>query len=362
MGTDSQRWFVVVVILLFCGLIYLLSPILTPFFIGIALAYLGNPLVECLEARRHLTRTHAVVLVFIAMFLMIVLLLLILLPWLDIQLVALRRTLPEYLDNAIVSALPWLRHWFGEEFALDLQQIRQALLSHWQVAGDYLLTALFKLSRSGVTLVTTIAQIALIPVITFYLLLDWRPLLKMLCDLLPRPMVMPVCDLATEVDEVLSSFLRGQLLVVLILSALYVVGLWLCGLRFALLIGLIAGFVSFVPYLGSFTAFSLSSVAMLLQTGDPFDLIPVLLVCTVLQFLENLVLIPRLMGERIGLHPVIVILAVMTGGQLVGIAGMLLALPTTAVGAVLLRRLHREYLESALYGRVVIPRDSSKRE
>ncbi len=354
MGIDSQRGFLIIVALFLGGLIYLLSPILTPFFVAIALAYVANPLVESLEAHRRISRTHAVVLVFLAMFLLIALGLLILLPWLDIQLVALRRALPEYLNTAFNYVMPWLRHWLGEELVFDVEQLRQALLRHWRVAGDYLLTAALQLSQSGWTLLIAFAQILLIPIITFYLLLDWRLLLTTLSDLFPRSVVNTACELATEVDEVLGAFMRGQLLVVLVLMGLYVVGFWLCGLRFALLIGLIVGLVSFVPYLGSLTAFTLGSVAMLFQTGDPMDLLLILFVCGVLQLLENFVLVPRLMGNRIGLHPVVVILAVMTGGKLFGIAGMLLALPTTAVGAVLLRRLHREYLESALYGQPAV--------
>jgi predicted PurR-regulated permease PerM len=189
----------------------------------------------------------------------------------------------------------------------------------------------------------------LIPILTFYLLRDWESLVGNIQGLLPRSILPTWNLLSAQVDEVLGAFLRGQLLVMLALGIIYTTGLWLVGLDFALLIGLLAGIVSFVPYLGLIVGILIAGVAAVLQFQGVGQLPAVAAVFIVGQLLEGMVLTPRLVGGRIGLHPVAVIFAIMAGGQLYGFFGVLLALPMAAAVMVLLRYALGLYRESELY-------------
>jgi predicted PurR-regulated permease PerM len=186
--------------------------------------------------------------------------------------------------------------------------------------------------------------------VTFYLLRDWDQLVANVRELLPRAIEPRVSAIAAEIDAVLAQFLRGQLTVMAALALIYTVGLWLAGLELAFSIGVIAGLVSFVPYLGVIVGVLLAGVAALLQYQDALHLLAVIAVFGVGQLLEGMVLSPLLVGDRIGLHPVAVIFAVMAGGQLFGFFGVLLALPVAAAIVVLLRHSHGEYVRSELYG------------
>jgi predicted PurR-regulated permease PerM len=195
-----------------------------------------------------------------------------------------------------------------------------------------------------------VAKIALVPVLTFYFLRDWRSLLTNLQALLPRPLEPVILRLAKEADEVLGGFLRGQLSVMMSLGAIYATGLTLVGIQFGFLIGFVAGLVSFVPYLGAFIGVSAALIAAMVQYGDSTHLLLVLLVFGIGQMSESFLLTPWLVGDRIGLHPVAVIFSILAGGQLFGFLGVLLALPTAAVAMVGLRFAHQRYTESHLYG------------
>ena len=199
-------------------------------------------------------------------------------------------------------------------------------------------------------LVGWVANLVLIPVVAFYLLRDWDRLMACLRELLPRRIEPTVTALARESDEVLGAFFRGQLLVMLGLGTIYTLGLWIVGLDLALLVGLIAGLVSFVPYLGFIIGILLAGVLALIQFHDMAHLLGVVGVFAVGQAMEGMLLTPLLVGERIGLHPVAVIFAVLAGGQLFGFFGVLLALPVAAVIAVFLRHMRHHYVRSELYG------------
>ena len=188
------------------------------------------------------------------------------------------------------------------------------------------------------------------PVLSFYFLRDWDVFVGRVRELLPRPMLPIVSQLALEADQVLGGFIRGQLSVMVSLGMIYAVGLWAVGLSLGLLIGFVAGLVSFVPYMGAFFGLSAAVIACLVQYGDMYHLVLVLGVFAIGQTLESFVLVPWLVGDRIGLHPVAVIFAIMAGGQLFGFLGVLLALPVAAVAMVLLRFGHGRYRQSGLYG------------
>ena len=192
-------------------------------------------------------------------------------------------------------------------------------------------------------------NIALIPVVAFYLLRDWDLLVERIHNMIPRQFVTTTVNLTKECDEVLSAFLRGQLLIMLLLGCIYALGLALIGLDLALIIGLLAGLASLVPYLGFIVGILAASIAAILQFQEFMPLVYVALVFGVGQLLEGSLLTPLLVGDRIGLHPVAVIFAVLAGGQLFGFVGVLLALPIAAVVMVFVRHLYGQYRTSQYY-------------
>ncbi len=331
-------------------LLYLLAPILTPFLIAALFAYLGDPLADRLQVWGR-SRTLAVIVVFAGMLLVLAVALLVLVPVLENQLTKLISKVPGYLEWITNEVVPRLSTLFGVELARpDPAVLKTMLGAHWQEAGGAVAGLLGYVTQSGTAVVAWLANLVLIPVIGFYLLRDWDALVAHIRDLLPRSLEPAVVRLAEESDEVLGAFIRGQLLVMLALGTIYSLGLWLVGLEFALLVGMLAGLVSFVPYLGFVVGIVVAGIAILVQTQDPIQLLPVAAVFGVGQLLEGTVLTPLLVGDRIGLHPVAVIFAVLAGGQLFGFFGVLLALPVAAVLAVLIRHAHRGYVGSALYG------------
>lgn len=349
MITDAQKWFILAVTLVFVYLVYLLSPILTPFLISALLAYLGDPLADRLQ-RLPMSRTVAVVVVFLIMLLVLFLFLLIALPLIENQLIKLIKRLPDFINVIQTQWLPWLTSTLGVEFGnINLQGLRNSLGEHWQTVGNMLGMLISRVSASGQAVLLWFSYLLLIPVVTFYLLRDWDHLVEKTAFLVPRKYIATVTKLATDCDAVLAEFLRGQLLVMLALGITYSIGLWLVGLEFSLLIGLGAGIVSFVPYLGFIVGFLVASVAAFMQFHDIIHIIYILLVFGAGQALEGMVLSPLLVGDRIGLHPVAVIFAVMAGAQLFGFFGMLLALPVAAMITVVLRHFHAQYLNSRLY-------------
>ncbi len=344
--SESQKWFVLAGVSFGGILIYLLAPVLTPFMVAAVLAYIGDPLVDRLEARK-LSRTLSVTLVFLILSVAALILLLILVPMLERQFVLLGSKLPSYLDTLQQKVLPSVSAYLGVDNAtFDLATLKNLIREQW---GGTVKGAFALLSRSGMTLLAWGANLMLIPVVTFYLLRDWDIMVARIHELVPRRAEAVVAQLARASDEVLGAFLRGQLLVMLALGTIYSVGLSLVGLELALLIGMLAGVVSFVPYLGFIVGIAAAGVAALLQFQELMPLVYVAAVFMVGQAAEGMLLTPLLVGEKIGLHPVAVIFAVLAGGQLFGFVGILLALPVAAVIMVLLRYTHEQYVSSSLY-------------
>ncbi|MBO9716639.1 MAG: AI-2E family transporter [Pseudoxanthomonas sp.] len=344
------KWLAVIAVAVW--LVWLLAPILTPFVLGALLGWVGDPLADRLQ-RRGFSRNLAVAVVFGAMALVVVLALVILAPLLERQVVTLVEAAPEYRDWMLQTALPWLEHRTGLDLVgwLDAGRLSEWVRTHWEQAGGFAATLFGYLSRSGVAMVAWLANIVLLPILTFYFLRDWDLLVERVAALVPRNQIGTVTRLARESNEVLGAFLRGQFVVMIALGLIYAVGLSLVGLKLGLLIGLIAGLISFIPYLGATTGVVLAVVAALVQAKG-FDvqlLVLVGVVFVVGQMLESYVLTPRIVGDKIGLHPMAVIFAIMAGGQLFGFVGMLLALPVAAVANVLLRFAKERYRESGLY-------------
>ena len=349
--TDSTRWLWIAGLLLLGWLLYALHPILSPFLVGVLLAYLGDPLVDRLE-RWKLSRTWGVIAVFALFSLILVVLLLVLIPMLGKQLVRVYELAPQVLDWAQHEALPWAQAKFGlEDGFWRFGQLKAAFAEHLGKTTDIAGIILSKVTASGLALMAWTANLLLIPVVSFYLMRDWDLMVAKVRSLLPRNREGLVTRLAGECHEVLGAFLRGQLLVMLALGVMYAVGLSLIGLELGLLIGLLAGLASIVPYLGVVVGLGAAMTAGLFQFGmDFYPLLGIGTVFIVGQMLEGMLLTPLLVGDRIGLHPVAVIFAIMAGGQLFGFTGILLALPVAAVIMVLLRHAHDFYKLSALYG------------
>ncbi|HEY5803313.1 MAG TPA: AI-2E family transporter [Lysobacter sp.] len=333
-----------------CWLVWLLAPILTPFAFALILAWLGDPLVDRLE-RAGRSRNTAVAIVFSLMALIVLAALLVLVPLIERQLTTLVASLPSYREWLMLTALPWVERRTGFEItdSLDFTHIAQLIRDNWDQAGGIASTMLGYLSRSGSAVLAMVANIALLPVIAFFFLRDWDLLVERVASLIPRNHLPTVERLARESSEVLGAFLRGQFLVMLVLGVMYGLGLWAVGLDLGILIGLIAGLLTFVPYLGPASGIILGVIAALVQYGDWQHVAGVLAVFGIGQVIESYVLTPKLVGDRIGLHPVAVIFAVLAGGQLFGFLGMLLALPVAAVVNVLLRYAQERYRHSRLY-------------
>ncbi|MDH5485269.1 MAG: AI-2E family transporter [Gammaproteobacteria bacterium] len=346
---DSQKWMLLIGTAALLVLLYLLTPVLTPFFAAALLAYLGDPLADRLE-KYGLSRTLSVVIVFICIFAVLTVFVLMLFPLLQHQVSYLIDNFPRYIDYIQNNLLPLLAAKLGIEAELmDLALLKQGIAQQFQQGGGLAKQLIASVTQSGMALIAWLANLVLIPVVTFYLLRDWDILIARIDEMLPRAYEAVIAKLAKESDDVLAAFLRGQFMVMLALGIVYSTGLWLVDLKLALLIGLMAGLVSFVPYLGFILGIIAASIAMLLQTHEVMDLLPVFIVFAVGQALEGMILTPLLVGDRIGLHPVAVIFAVLAGGQLFGFVGILLALPVAAVLAVLVRHAHQQYKASSIF-------------
>jgi len=324
-------------------LLYLLAPILTPFLFAAALAYLFDPLVDRLE-RRGIGRTLATVLVLLGVMLGLGLLILILTPLFQAQARMLMAQLPKLLEWAQDALLPWLESRVGLDLVSDQAEVMEWLKGH--VGERTKLTAyLPAVGNQGLALLGWLANLLLIPVVTFYLLRDWDKAMAWAADLTPAPLRPKVTEIARELDAVLSEFARGQVGVIIIMSLFYSLALWMAGLDYALAVGMIAGILVFVPYLGVVVGVLLGSLAALLQAGEFAALIPVWIVFVAGQLIEGMWLTPWLVGDRVGLHPVAVIFALMAFGQLFGFFGILLAIPASAALLVALRHL-RAHLDN----------------
>ncbi|WOE78036.1 AI-2E family transporter [Pseudomonas protegens] len=347
---DTRRWVWLGGVLLVCGLVYLLHPILSPFLVALLLAYLFDPLVDRLE-KWGLSRTWGVVAVFALFTLIVMTLLLVLVPMLAKQLLRLYELAPQMLDWVQHSAMPWVQSRLGlADGFWKFDKVKAAISEHMGQTTDIVGVVLSQATASGLALIGWLANLVLIPVVSFYLLRDWDLMMAKIRSLLPRNREERVMSLAGECHEVLGAFVRGQLLVMLALGVIYAAGLMLVGLELGLLIGLIAGLAAIVPYMGFVIGIGAALIAGLFQFGgDLYPMLGIVAVFMIGQALEGMVLTPLLVGDRIGLHPVAVIFAILAGGELFGFTGVLLALPVAAVIMVLVRHVHDLYKDSDIY-------------
>lgn len=322
---------------------YLLAPILTPFVAAALLAYVGDPLADRLQKLK-MPRTVAVVAVFVLTFLTLGFLILLILPLIRNQVGALIDALPAIGAQVEQVWLPWVVETFDIELDKDVG-IGPFLARYSEMAGNWGGKVLLGVAESGGALAAAVISLFLVPILTFYMLRDWDLIVARVGALVPLSQRDTVFGLARDADDMLGAFLRGQVMVMMALAVIYSLGLGLVGLKFAVAIGVVAGLVSFVPYLGLVFGVLLASLTVVLEPDPLWRLIGVFATFTIAQLIEGSILTPKLVGDRIGLHPVLVIFAVAAGGQLFGFFGILLALPAAAVLSVIVRYAYATYLE-----------------
>ena len=343
---NNLWWFIPAAALI--ALLYVLSPILAPFLFAAILAYIGNPLVNWLE-RHRVRRALGALLVMLFLAGLLLLLLLILLPLFIKQVGLLSERLPGFLMQLNDNLVPWIKARFDVELQFDPAALKNLIGENLQGADGLGMKLLASLRIGGLALLGFVVNLLLVPVVLFYLLRDWNALLARIDGWLPRRWHPQLTGIAREIDAVLAEFLRGQIAVMLLMSVLYVLGLWFAGLEFALPIGIITGMLVFVPYVGMLTGVLLATVVALMQFPGVSGVIPVWIVFGIGQALEGMLVTPLLVGKRIGLHPLAVIFALLAFGQIFGFFGVLLALPASAALLVGLRHLGAQYRNSNLY-------------
>ena len=334
--------------LVFAALLHWLGGILTPFLVGAILAYFGSPLVTWAQ-RHRIPRTLGTLLVILIILLLVLALLLVLIPLVQNEVTQLFRRVPELAANLYAHLAPWLRDTLGIEISLDLASVKELITENLDSAEALTLKFLYGVKAGGTVVLGILINLALIPVVMFYLLRDWDRIVARVDGLLPRRWLPRVRQIAHEIDRVLAEFLRGQLAVMGVLAVYYSIGLSIAGLQFALPIGILTGLLVFIPYVGFGLGLVLGLLAALLQWSGWPGFFAVLAVYGIGQLLENYVLVPLLVGDRIGLHPLAVIFALLAFGELFGFAGVLMALPVSAALLVGLRHLRQTYFASDLY-------------
>ena len=330
-----------------------LGPVLSPFIAAAIIAYALNPVVDWLSVKRGkklaVPRPLAVLIVVLLLFTALLALVLIAVPVIQKEIPLLQEQIPNFLAkiNEIVS--PRLRE-LGIRVRLDGTGVKKILSQYFSSSSDEIWTMLLSsLKVGGIALLGWMVTLALVPVALFYLLLDWHAVLRRVENMIPRRWVGRATGLAHEVDQLLAQYLRGQLLVMLVLCVYYSVSLGLAGLDVALPVGVITGLLIFIPYIGFGLGLVLALMAAVLQFDGLHGLVVVASIYGVGQVIEGFFLTPRLVGERIGLHPLTVIFALLAFGQLFGFVGVLLALPASAILAVGFRHVRIHYFNSSFY-------------
>lgn len=352
---QKQTAFWIALWLALAWLLYALGPVLTPFIAAAIIAYALDGVVERLDGRRilrrwRMPRTVAVVLVMTGFFALAIALVLIVIPVLQKEIPLLKAQVPAFLDKMNQVLTPRLEA-LGVAFRPDATGLRELVTEQMASgAGEKVWGTLLSSAKiGGSALLSLMAQLVLIPVVLFYVLLDWHSLLARVKAAVPRRWVGKFTEMARESDALLAQYLRGQLLVMLVLAVYYSAALAIAGFDVALPVGVLTGLLVFIPYLGFGLGLALALIAAVLQFPGWDGVIAVAIIYGIGQVVEGFFLTPRLVGERIGLNPLAVIFALLAFGQLFGFVGVLLALPASAVLMVAFRHLRQHYLRSSFY-------------
>ena len=345
----------------FIGFIWLFSDILLPFIAGMALAYFLDPVADRLEAMG-VSRMFATTFILAVFLVFFILMLMVVVPILANQVAGFLDRLPDLVSRlqALIASTEstWLRDFIGVE-GKSLQDNINGLMKE---GAGWLSTVIQKIWSSGKSLINVVSLLVVTPVVAFYLLFDWDHMVERVDDLLPREHRKTIREIFADIDSAVAGFVRGQGTVCLILGLFYAITLTILGLNFGLLIGLFAGLISFIPFVGSILGFVLSVGVALVQFWP--DWIPIVAVAGIFglgQFLEGNILQPKLVGERVGLHPVWLMFALFAFGSMFGFTGMLIAVPAAAAIGVVIRFVLGQYLKSELYKGKPAPRKVARK-
>ncbi len=348
MTRERQTLFWIGAIVVFVALLFLLSEVLMPFVAGMAVAYFLDPLADRLE-KWGASRTLATSLILAAFFLTVAVVLGLLFPLLQAQVIDFAQRVPGYVEALRDQAAPLIEKFLANLTPEQMEKMREAVGAQAGTAFKWLTRILTNLWGGGLAVFNILSLVFLTPLVTFYLLRDWDRIVERLDTWLPRDAAPTVRARMTEIDETLAGFVRGQATVCLILAAFYAIALTVAGLDFGLLVGLGAGIISFIPFVGALVGLVTGLGLALAQFSEWTPIVIVAVIFAIGQVLEGNFLTPKLVGERVGLHPVWVIFALLVGGSLFGFTGILLAVPAAAVIGVLVRFSHDRYMQSELY-------------
>lgn len=348
-----RRIFILAGIASILWILYLLKPVVLPFIGAFLIAYLFSPLVDRL-CRFHLPRWLSISVVFVGIGILLTLAVWYVVPLVWRQLVYARDSIPGGIHWINATFLPWVSHTFNvERMEIDTEQLSTLVMEYIQTnySAGSIQAMILRVAQSGLNFIQVGGTVILMPIIAFYFLLDWERMLASFHRLIPRPYEQSTMVIVQECHSVLGAFVKGQFLVMFLLGVVYASGLQLIGLEVGLIIGMVAGLASIIPYLGFAVGIIAAIIASLFQFGmDWMQLVLVIVVFMIGQAVEGYILQPFLLGDKIGLSPVAVVFAVLAGAQLAGFLGMLIALPMAAVIVVLLKHLRHYYEETAFYG------------
>ena len=347
----SRRFQIMFWVLLVVGFFYFISlikSILLPFVVGILTAYFLDPAVKKL-ASHNMTRTKSAAIITIGFFVIVIALFFFLVPLISQQLTVIAQNMPVYIHTLQDKYARDIRHWLSYINEDQANAIKDNVGTIGTSAAGWVGGFFSEVLKSGLALLNLISLFFITPIVVFYLLRDWNKVVANFDALLPRQYENTIMHQLKEIDKTLSGFIRGQTNISLIMSGFYSVLLSIVGLNFALGIGILSGFMLFIPFMGYAFCFALAVLISIFQFGATLPLLFVILIYLVGMFIESSILTPRLIGNEVGLHPLWIIFGVLAGAALFGFVGVLISVPLTAVAGVLVRFAIEKYRESSLY-------------
>ena len=347
---SNRNWvFWLTMLAIFCLLFYVLRSVLLPFVAGIIIGYLLDPFATKLQKAGVKNRALATVLVMLICFIILIPALGLLIGMIDEQVGRFLGAVPEYAANFAKRVEPLFIELQDKFPSLEADKIREYIRGNLANSMKIIASVAQKLVSGGFALVNLLSLLLITPVVAFYMLRDWHSFLGNVDELLPEKYKDTIRNLAHQIDRILAGFIRGQLSVCVLLGTFYATGLYLVGLELGVLVGFIAGLISFIPYVGSISGFVISMGIALAQFNTWGPIAQVVAVFMVGQFIEGNFLTPKLVGDNVGLHPVWVMFALLAGGVLLGFLGLMIAVPVAAIIGVLIRYAIEQYKESSLY-------------
>jgi predicted PurR-regulated permease PerM len=331
-----------------CVALYVLRGVLLPFVAGMAVAYMFDPIVDRIE-HAGVSRTIATVIVTAVFFLAVVAIAILLVPLIEAEIVGFARNLPRYIDVLRDASTRLIERVAFSMNPADADRLRAAVGDYAGKAVTWFGSLLGGIWSGGLALVNVLSLVFVTPVVTFYLLRDWERIVHAIDGWLPREHAEDIRTIMHEIDTTLAGFARGQAIVCLFLGSFYSIGLTIVGLKFGLIVGISAGVLSIVPFVGTIGGFVVSVALALIQFSDWRWIVATAAVFLAGHLIEANFLSPKLIGDRVGLHPVWIIFALLAGGALLGFMGILLAVPIAATVGVLARWTIKRYLRSRLY-------------